>query len=275
MTETEFEEVYITQANVKNILSTLYVSKNRNADFGYLYPEKLNLILSGAELSALAAFRSFCESPEETLEFYNPSKFKRDSSRFVYTNDFAPAYHCNVHCEHLNKNYKNIEIPLEILNTKDPVWIESYRQFVKENIELLEEDPKRFLLRQQARFFLQNPPKEVVFSNSGHSLVHNYDLASLQNQINELMERAEAFRSTTDEARKLIASYGYGTHKRKEVLNGQKDTVIYIWHHEYKQPLKLLLQEYFRVKFNPYLKFSGRLLKQLNFHACKKCCDKH
>ncbi|SDO42156.1 hypothetical protein SAMN04487951_12623 [Vreelandella arcis] len=35
--------------------------------------------------------------------------------------------------------------------------------------------------------------------------------------------------------------------------------------------LKNLLEEYFRIKFNPELKFDGNLLEYLGFIPCKSC----
>ena len=42
----------------------------------------------------------------------------------------------------------------------------------------------------------------------------------------------------------------------------------------FKQPLKNLLIEYYRLKFNPDIKMDGKFLEALGFKECS-CCVKH
>jgi hypothetical protein len=44
---------------------------------------------------------------------------------------------------------------------------------------------------------------------------------------------------------------------------------------QFKIPAKDLLIEYFRVKFNPELKFEGKLLEQLVFKLCGLCYNEN
>ena len=39
----------------------------------------------------------------------------------------------------------------------------------------------------------------------------------------------------------------------------------------FKKPIKTLLEQYYRVKYNPDLSFEGQLLDRLNFRACSVC----
>ncbi|WP_044414193.1 hypothetical protein [Thiomicrospira microaerophila] len=263
--------VYITNGNLKNILSKFNTSVDNNADYSRLYEQPLNKILSGKELSALAAYKSFCENPQDALNYYKRIDMSyAKTSRLVFEGSQKPAYHCDIGCERLNSDYYNIEIPNEIVH-KGSEEVERYRAFAKEHASLLRTDPNAFLLKQDAHFFLKNPPKEIQGANSGVHEFENYDLPIIKNAISQLLEDAEKFRHQTTETKKIIAAYGYGTHRHLDVLNGIKDSTIYIWHHTYKNELKTLLQRYFRVKLNKHLSFEGSLLKQLGFRRCS-CC---
>lgn len=43
------------------------------------------------------------------------------------------------------------------------------------------------------------------------------------------------------------------------------------YEHTFKTPVKDRLIEYFRIKFNPDMKFEGSLLEQLGFKPCGAC----
>ena len=91
----------------------------------------------------------------------------------------------------------------------------------------------------------------------------------LEKQIDKLIFRSEEYRNKDPETKEIIEKYGYGTHRRKE--SQTKGSPLYEWHHTYKSGLKELLQEYFRVKFNPNLSFDGKLLEELGFKPCTHC----
>ena len=122
--------------------------------------------------------------------------------------------------------------------------------------------------------------KEVDYKNSGTEIVFNATGSDIETRINELLLEMENYRKSSAEINKEISLSGYATHKvktndehgnwvRKADIKG---SVICIWH-AYKNELKTLLKEYFRIKLNPEFKFDVNILEQLNFRACQHCCE--
>lgn len=273
MDTTHIKEVYITQSNFEAMVFRHRDPKD-NTIYKDLYDGPIEKLLSGKELSLLAAFKLFFEDTQNAFEIYKKVDDRHSNrNQWVYGGTSSPAFHCNKKCQCLLSQYFNVEMPVEIKESNDQQLIERYRQFVKDNIELLKVDPDKFALRQEAMFFLKNPPKQVEANNTGTNTVFNYNLSELKTEINQLLEASEIFRNQSAEVNKLIRNVGYGTHNRFEVKTKKVDSVIYIWHHQYKGRLKMLLKEFFRVQYNPELKFDGELLSQLNFKPCSCCAS--
>jgi len=134
---------------------------------------------------------------------------------------------------------------------------------------LLESGEDKFYIRLEAQFFLKNSPKRIHRDNTGTIAQHNMDLNEVKNRIDKLLVEAEEFRNRDEETRRMIKNKGYGTHRVKEAK--EEGTALYIWHNEYKNSLKSYLQTYFRIRFNPELRFYGRLLDELGFIKCAHC----
>ncbi|WP_188630997.1 hypothetical protein, partial [Oceanisphaera marina] len=191
----------------------------------------------------------------------------QDTKKYVFEGG-NPTYHTNKKCERFTSNFINLEIPPEIADKGDES-IKRFRAFCKENMDLLVSDESRFKERLSIHFLLKNPPNKISHNNSGSVEFQNLSLEELESLIDQLLEDADAFRNRDKDTAKLIRNKGYGTDRAKEAkIEGNP---LFIWHNKYKTNLKRLLQEYFRVKLNPDLKFEGELLEQLGFKPCHNC----
>lgn len=260
--------VFITKSNESKILSNLDL-KGDKADFECLYDESLSFILSTPELNLLHVYKRLCAHPKEALAAYKKVN-KKDTKQFVWEGG-KPAFHFKSDCPRLNSEFTNITIPVEIQDKGD-LEISRFRDFVKEYRCLLEEDEVRFMHKLEARFLLKNPPKSIKYLNSGVQEFCNLNLLDLKYQIDSLLIKASKFRDSDEEISKLISVKGYGTHKVKEAKD--KSSPLYEWH-AMKSELKDLLKQYYRVKFNPELKFDKTLLEQVGFQPCRECDKSH
>jgi len=268
--------VYVTQSKINSILQKVDLFKS-GVEIGDLYFTDLTKILSTPELKLLALYQEMLKDPENLLLTKYVKKEYKDSKRFVYESSH-PSYHKDHCCKKLSASFENFEIPVEIKQKGDDE-IKKYRTFFKSNINLYHKNFDTFMAQAKMKFNLKNPPKEVDYKNSGTEMVFNATGSDIETRINELLLEMESYRKSSAEINKEISLSGYATHKvktndehgnwvRKADIKG---SVICIWH-AYKNELKNLLKEYFRIKLNPEFKFDVNILEQLNFRACQHCC---
>lgn len=265
-------QVFITQAKFKGITSKLYWMPDANRiDIPELQVElEIKKLLSQQEIRLLAVYQLMCQNPREAfMKFQKVNQQAHKTSRMLFVAETS-AYHCDASCSTLHNEYKNFELPAEVIARNNPQEIARIRAFAEENKALLTENEEQFIYKLQANFGLKQDIKKIVVPNSGVAETENYDLPSVLNAIKELLAQAENFRNQDPETSDIISRLGYATHKRREAT--EPNHVLYVWHHTYKGQLKTLLQTYFRLKFNPELKFEGALLEQLGFKPCRRCC---
>lgn len=258
---------YITQSNSKNILYHIDINQISPYELDKLYVKRLWL-LSKKEQLWLSGAKQLFGTPDEFINSIYIKQKSIDTKNFVYEGGL-PAYHEDPRCERLNSTYNNFEIPPEI-KEKGDIAIQKFREWFKENQYLYENDERKFLNNLEARFLLKNPPKKISNSNSGIVDFNNIDITKLESEIDQLLAQAERFYYESPIHQNTIDLKGDFAYKLAKTAN--KDSIIYIWHHSYKEKLKEYLLTYYRVKLNPDLEFSGRLLDALNFHPCQYCC---
>lgn len=257
--------VYITQGNWTRVLKSVdgfHVIDHKN-----VYDQDLTSILSVPELRLLALMRESFENQQFWADVHVKVRPRADTKTFAFEGG-SPAYHRVGNCPKLSADYTNLVIPPEI-KAKGDDEITRFRSFCRQNRYLLESDVDRFYTRLEAQFFLKNAPKKIHRDNSGSIAQHNMDLSEVKNRIDTLLVKAEEFRNRDDETREKIKRQGYGTHRVAEAK--EEGTALYIWHNDYKNNLKSYLQTYFRIRFNPELRFYGRLLDELGFINCAHC----
>lgn len=264
--------VFITQAKLKSIVSKLYWMPDANrVDVPELQIElEIKKLLSQQEIRLLAVYQLMCQEPNEAfMKFQKVNLQMREKSKMLFVAETS-AYHCDSSCSTLNNEYENFELPPEVIARNNPQEIARIRAFAKENKALLIENEERFIFKLQANFGLKKGIKKIVLPNSGVAETENYNLPSILDAITKLLAQAEEYRNRDRETSNIIYRLGYATHIRREA--NDPDHPLYVWHHTYKSQLKALLQTYFRLKFNPELKFEGALLEQLGFKPCSRCC---
>ena len=258
------DAVYITKSNGLKIVSDLGLNGTKE-EFECLYDKSISFILSTPELNLLHIYKKLCSHPKDAFSAFKKVQ-KRDTKQFVWEGG-SPAYHYTKNCTRLNSEFTNLTIPIEI-QEKGDFEIEKFRIFVKEFKGLLEQNESKFLDKLEVHFLLKNRPKSVKFHNSGVEGFVNYDLSELKEKIDKVIDSSIGFMNSDKETLKLIKSKGFGTHKLKEAKD--PDHKLYTWHN-FKIELKELLRQYYRVRFNPELKFEKSILDQIGFHPCKEC----
>lgn len=268
--------VYVTKSKINNLLREIDLRRS-NIDTNNLYLSDLSKILSTPEMELLALYRDIVESPEAlTLNKYVKKKHV-DSKRWVFESIY-PSYHKNDRCERLQASFENFEIPIEI-KVKGDVEIDEYRRFFRKNIDLYNRNHSAFMAQVQLKFNIKNPPKKVDFENTGSETVFNASCFEIEQRINDILNKMEDFRNISEINQKEIRNCGYATHKAFE-MNEQgvklkkidiEGSIIFQWHN-YKNELKSLLKEYFRIKLNPDFLFDVNILEQLGFQPCTCCC---
>jgi len=262
------DSVYITKSNFESIVHDLGVKDSASFDYSKLYIKDLSFILSTKEMRPLFNIMKSYENVDFLEDMFIKVQPKKDTQSYVFEGG-APAYHYDPGCPRLHSKFRNLEIPPEI---KYSGRVNNFRDFCKKNMDLLESNPKEFYKRMDAVFILKNPPEYLEYANSGLQNIDNMDLEQLCREIDKLLEDAKNFMNINEPTYKTIKSLGYGTHAVDEAkIPGNP---LYIWHNKFKANLKKFLKAYYRVKLNPELKFSGKLMEQLGFHSCNHCRPK-
>ena len=268
--------VYITVANSKRILRKLDLN---DLDLtGQVYDKPL-FFLNKREEQALLAYKEFMQSPEMFVEDIYQKVKVEDRFMYVYEGD-APCYHQREDCERLNAEFRNFIIPHSIRERGTDCVIR-FREWFKENIYLLDGKKDVFEMRINAAFGVRISLEEIVKVNSGISSTINWDLGTLQDELNEKIKEAGRYYYKSPMHTKILKQYskysflgnysealysnntGYSDEKVKELLRDYEENI--------KKPIINMLYDYYRVKFNPELEMEGSLLEQLGFRACAHC----
>lgn len=267
--------VYVTKFKIHNLLKSVDLNRS-DININNLYQPDLSKILSKPELSLLALYSEVLGNPEVLVIDKYIKKEHKDSKKYIYQSIY-PAFHKSDRCERLRADFNNFEIPVKIQAQGDKA-IAEFRTFFKENINLYEDNNEAFMAHIGLKFGIAIPPKKIEYKNSGIETVLNASGLDIENSINKLLLEMDKFRNSSELNQKEIRDYGYATHKAFSFdNNGQmikkmeiKGSIISQWHH-YKNKLKYLLREYFRIKLNPDFLFDVNILEQLGFQACS-CC---
>lgn len=268
---------YITSYNTHKII-TRNNFKNVNLS-GQVYKFKIYM-LSKYEENCLLAIQELMKNPENYFKhIYNPIVVY-DSKKYVYK-EHQPAYHTYQDCSRLHSDFTNFELPQEIKNRGD-VEIERFRKWFVENKHLLE-DPEKFVMRLELAFKIKYNPRAINYENSGFDELKNYSIEELESKIDSLIREAGKYYYAEEKNTKILKIFGrcsgsafldkplegnYTGYDDFEVRNFLKD-----YHRKFKLPLRKLLIEYYRIKFNPDLKFAENFMEVLGFKKCE-CCKR-
>lgn len=268
-------EAYITSHNAHKIV-TRNNFKNIKLS-GEVYKYKLYLF-SQYDENSLLAIQELFKNPEKYFnDIYDPMVVF-DSKKFIYKEQ-QPAYHTSDDCQRLHSDFTNFELPQEIID-RGETEIERFRTWFIENRYLLE-DPVSFAFRLKMAFNIEYNPKAINYENSGFSEHKNYSLEQLENEIDSLIKEAGRYYYDNEKNTAILKIFGkysgcaYSDNPLYNNYTGYSDDVVKYflkeYHTRFKVPLKKLLIEYYRIKFNPDLKFAETFMEVLGFRKCGTC----
>lgn len=266
---------YITKANSKKILRKLDL-KNANLN-GKIY-ERPIYFFSKLEEQSLLAYQMLVKDPEKFItEVYQKVPVNEDTMTFVFEGE-APCYHNVPYCDRLNADYCNYRIPKEIIEKGEGL---RFRNWVKANLYLLEGERDILEMRIGIAFGVKVHLEDIVCKNSGFVAIENLPLNKLEEIINRKLNDASGFYYASAKNTCILKRFskltflatkgepirnndtGYSDKEVKELLTQYEQ--------EFKKPIYELLQNYYRVKYNPELKMEDLLLEQLGFKPCQHC----
>jgi hypothetical protein len=268
---------YITKSNSQRIISEIELKRFSNSDLS-IYKQPIDFF-NELENNKLFGLKQLLQNPEIFIKDFYVRIVKNDQMQYVYEGG-KPAYHLKSDCEQLNSNYRNYEIPEEI-RSRGAAEITMFRNWFKENEQLIEK-PDLFVARIQLAFGISIHPRTIERENSGVEVKENLNLEELEERIDDYILKSKSYYNEADVEKKgIIRTYSKNTYLgfRKEPIRFNRtrfsDDVLKNFLREYdthfKRPVKELLTEYYRIKFNPELKFEGQLLEQLGFKPCSIC----
>ncbi len=271
---------YITTSNSKKIIRNLNEVKFEEIS-EKLYKWDI-YFFSKRETSLLKAFRELLRNPEKfVVEYYEPIVVV-DSYRYLQAEN-QPAYHINSNCKRLKSNFINIEIPLPIRDKgKDEVY--KFRDWYK-NTEFKNDDITDYIFKLQLKFPYVGEinPNSIDYSNSGIIEKKNYSLVELENEIDLILKKSTEYFKDNPHLRDIIKRYQkwtflgyvYGQLNNNETTLSDEELKEFLRNYDttFKKPVKYLLEEYYRIKFNPEMTFDGTILKKLGFRTCGNCLE--
>lgn len=279
---------YITKANSKRILKRINLNSIPDIE-GTVYKKPI-YFLSKWETKYLLLMQSLLKEPEKfAVEVYQPV-INKDTYHYVFESEQPPAFHTNKDCERLRAKFKNFEIPFEIKarvkeqggdDETEKRKVLEFREWFKNHFGLFQNEPEQFLKKLEIDWNIQRKLEEIERDNSGVESVVNYDLESLEHEIDKIISEAGKYFTSNPDKQPIIRRFQKLTFLayKKDVIS-QNDTVLndselkdflLDYENRFKKPVKELLIEYYRVKYNPDLSFEGTILKQLNFRECSLC----
>lgn len=267
---------FITVSNSKKLIKRLELSTFEKITES-IYKKEI-YFFSKKEKSILLGIRELLKDPDNFyIEYYNPVVMV-DSLKYIYEEQ-QPAYHINSSCTRLNANFQNFGIPDEI-KARGENEIRQFRQWFKENSYLLEK-PDVFEMRLHARWGIISNPYSIEYSNSGIEDFSNLSLMELENKIDSILKDAAKYYKENPEKQILIKRFGKLTflayvssdiYRNDTGLNDDElKDFLKFYDFTFKQPVRELLIQYYRVLYNPEMTFDGVLLDKLNFKPCGEC----
>ena len=133
----------------------------------------------------------------------------------------------------------------------------------------------------EAEWDVRHSISDIEKDNSGIKEIENLNLFELERRIDGIISEAAKFFVSNPDKQEIIRRFqkitflGYSSdviYSNDTVLSDEElKKFLRQYDSEFKKPIKWLLREYFRVKYNPDLVFQGLLLEKLNFRQCAIC----
>lgn len=277
---------YLTKSNVNRIMGKADLGKMELK--GGIY-KRIIYFFNMQERQRLLAYYLLYKNPEEFASIYMKIQ-NEDTFNFVFEGGIS-AYHFDSSCTKLVSDFVNFKIPKQIKDAGSDIVLEFRSWFREAEVQnLLIKDEERFLAALHLRFikYMPSKPKPVRYKNTGYQAVENISLDELELKINNLLDKANEFRQDSNSViQKAIIYFEKHTYLARtgkpipndlpnpETMLGIKEEELRLllidYENKFKMPVAELLKDYYRVRFNPDLKFEGLLLDQLGLKKCATC----
>ena len=267
---------YITLSNTNKIIFGTEL-KDLNLS-GSLYKIPI-YFFSKYEQNALLAIQELLQDPEKYFnEIYVPYK-PVDTFTLIYEGK-PPSYHKYADCPRLNSTYENFEIPVSIRELGKE-QIQEFRKWFETVKHYLIEDPTIFVMRLGLRWGINTNPNSITINNSGSTEIENLTIEELEQKIDFTIKEAGKFYYQNEKNKSILHKYSKFTYLAYKSDDIQNNNTIYSddeikellrqYDEEFKKPLKRMLIEYYRLKYNPDINFDGFILEKLGFKECGHC----
>jgi hypothetical protein len=293
--------VFITKSNFSKLTHKINNSQKSKID-AYKVESEYNLELQSKlsipEIDFLESRKIILEMINDNIDLISsdienlkikPNNINKNL-RVVYINSGRPAFHTDINCETLNKNYINFKIPEkipdnEVSNYRD-FFINTHKEYYT-NDKSNSIDDELFYLKISSKFtkytLLTSDVRASMeqHDNSGVEMFNDieHDPKLYLSMIKNHIKMMDEYRISSPDIEILIKNYGYGTHKAIDKKNNLKfimqkdDNPVKEWH-KMKLKLKNLLFDYLILEINPKLEFEQSFLETVGFVKCQHCTIK-
>jgi len=267
---------YITKNTFNRIVKEIDLKQEPPPNKSRLEGRNLT-ILSKREMQRLAIITEILGSKDIKINRFL-LKIKKPVDTFTYVNpERVPSYHIDKHCKALVKEYENYLIPSEI-RSQGNKSVEKFRKFFIENKEEFLTKKMEFFYKTKKEFNLSRLPDEkdileIRAPNSGGGEIDNFDLSSLEDDLDNSIREAEDFKNQSNFHRLIINKYGNKISAEKEVDSEKEKEILLKWR-DLKMDIKKKYIIFTMVKNNPEIDLSGDFLDALGLNKCAFCSNK-
>ena len=300
--------VYITKHNFSKIVRKIPLNDvSLDGQLYERYNIILDTIFSKYEKTELLLYKMLSEDPKRFLnEVYAKVQEKEDTYTWVYEEKKKPCYHGSSNCPRLTSPFENYKIPLPIkykgiitdkslehimlkeLSDLEQIIVRKnvdlYRNWWKSEGEILyNSNLDTFLMRVNMKF--QPEPriidiKEFKQENSGIVEFENCTLEEIERRIDDIIIAQRDYFKANEKHSSILHTYVKRTYhvlvkdnvpRYNSCIYSDEDikSVLKEYNEKYKDPLKILLKNFFRIKNNPDLKMESNILDELGFVQCR------
>lgn len=202
---------YITKNTLYKIVSEIDLRKEPSPTKSRLEGKNLT-ILSKRELQRLALITEILGSDYISVDrFFLKLKKPEDSYSHIHP-ERVPSYHSDRLCSALTREYENYEIPVEV-REKGATSVKRFRKFFHENSILFQENRSDFYIKAKQEFNLKKvltnrDMVEIKTPNSGKGAIQDFNISSLENDLDKEIAEAEAYKNKSNVHRLTINMYG-------------------------------------------------------------------
>ncbi len=273
---------FITQATAASIACRIPRQSFMELS-GVLYRRPI-YIFGRIERLRLLAIQQFFRDSETFIDHYYQKAARGGQDPNLVFPSSTPAYHLSTDCKFLHADYRNIVIPPQIEVRGESVK-KKFRIWFRQNEGLYDNNRELFMVKLSTRFNIRLQELQIIERlNSGTTEVINENMDAIDTQISQMLREAGQFYYASEKNNTILKQYQRYTELgyKEEALHSNRtgypeDEVkafLRGYNEQFKKPLKKLLTSYFRVKYNPELRFNGFLMDQLGIKPCKHCAQK-